>query len=72
MDPLQPNSKIIFCHHGTKTPNKKRNSDLQNKRNQPFLKMLQSSPKLILVVANAKGQRTKILPIRALFSLFTS
>ena len=42
MDPLQPNSKIIFCHHGTKTPNKKRNSDLQNKRNQPFLKMMQS------------------------------
>ena len=38
MDPLQPNSKIIFCHHGTKTPNKKRNSDLQNKRNQPFFK----------------------------------
>ena len=86
MDPLQPNSKIIFCHHGTKTPNKQRNGDLQNKRK--YLKMMQSqiffflchisvtrcpqsSLKLTLVIANAKGQRAMILPIRALFSLFT-
>ena len=87
MDPLQPNSKIIFCHHGTKTPNKQGISDLQNKRNQHlndvilvffFLSHIsvtrypQASLKLILVIANAKGQRAKILPIRALFSLFTS